>query len=107
MLQPPLASEFDPAESDETSIDPLGLATTYARLADQMLGNVTARMTRIRLVTAIAVGTHGVIENDWDPNGLAAGQLRTRQFRCSIPYGIVRYEAFCYSAHHPESDIRS
>jgi hypothetical protein len=75
MLQPPLASEFDPAESDETSIDPLGLATTYERLADQMLGNVTVRMTRIRLVTAIAVGA--VVAETWDDGEVAKDEVST------------------------------
>ena len=69
MLLPPLASEFDPAESDETSIDPLGLATTYERLADQMLGNVTVRMSRIRLVTAIGVGA--VVAEAWGDGEVA------------------------------------
>ena len=34
---PPFSSEFDPSEEAEGSIDPLGLAHTYERLADGLL----------------------------------------------------------------------
>ena len=57
MLMPPVLSEIDPLQKGEGSIDPLGLAATYERLANQMLENVTVRMSRIRFVTALAVGT--------------------------------------------------
>ena len=53
---PPFLSEADPEQSGEGSIDPLGLASLADRLADEIAPGVTARMSRIRFVTAIAVG---------------------------------------------------
>ena len=53
----PFLTEADPDRAQEGSIDPLGLATLADRLADQLAPDVTARMSRIRFVTAIAVGT--------------------------------------------------
>jgi hypothetical protein len=56
VLQPPLASVYDPVSSSEGSIDPMGLAGTYDRLADRLLPGVTVRMGRPRFLTAISVG---------------------------------------------------
>jgi hypothetical protein len=53
----PFLTEADPDRAQEGSIDPLGLATLADRLADQIAPDVTARMSRIRFLTAIAVGT--------------------------------------------------
>jgi hypothetical protein len=49
-------SEADPDLVGEGSLDPLGLATLADRLAEEIAPSVTARMTRIRFVTAMAVG---------------------------------------------------
>jgi hypothetical protein len=49
-------SEADPDLASEGSLDPLGLATLADRLAEEIAPSVTARMTRIRFVTAMAVG---------------------------------------------------
>ncbi len=49
-------SEADPDLLREGSLDPLGLATLADRLAEEIAPSVTARMTRIRFVTAMAVG---------------------------------------------------
>jgi hypothetical protein len=49
-------SEADPDLVSEGSLDPLGLATLADRLAEEIAPSVTARMTRIRFVTAMAVG---------------------------------------------------
>ena len=46
----------DPIADSEGSVDPLGLAVVYERLADLMLPGLTVRMRRPRLLTAIAVG---------------------------------------------------
>ncbi len=43
MLTAPVLSEWDPLEQGEGSIDPLGLAPAYERLADQVFKNVTVR----------------------------------------------------------------
>lgn len=52
----PFLSEADPEQAGEGSLDPLGLASLADRLADEIAPGVTARMSRIRFVTAIAVG---------------------------------------------------
>jgi len=70
MLTAPVLSEWDPLEQGEGSIDPLGLAPAYERLADQVFKNVTVRMGRIRFVTAIAVGSW--VCQPWEPDKRAA-----------------------------------
>lgn len=52
----PFLTEADPDKVQEGSIDPLSLAMLADRLADQIAPDVTARMSRIRFVTAIAAG---------------------------------------------------
>ena len=64
VLQPPFLSAFDPLSESEGSIDPLGLAATYERLADRMLPGVTVRMGRPRFLTALAVGAHVCAEHE-------------------------------------------
>jgi len=70
MLRAPFSSEFDPSEEAEGSIDPLGLAPAYERLADRLLPAVTVRMGRPRFVTAMALGAC-VCEN-WDTDAVSA-----------------------------------
>lgn len=53
---PPFLSEADPDQFGEGSLDPLGLAAVAEHLAEQIAPGVTARMTRVRFLTAIAVG---------------------------------------------------
>jgi hypothetical protein len=55
-LSRPFLSEADPEQSGEGSIDPLGLASLADRLANEIAPGITARMSRIRFVTAIGVG---------------------------------------------------
>ena len=57
-LPAPFLSAYDPVSEAEGSIDPLGLAGTYERLADSMLPGITVRMRRPRFLTALAVGAH-------------------------------------------------
>ena len=57
-LSAPVLSAYDPLTSAEGSIDPLGLASTYERLADAILPGITVRMRRPRFLTAIAVGAY-------------------------------------------------
>jgi hypothetical protein len=52
----PFLTEADPEQAGEGSLDPLGLVPVADRLADTIAPGVTARMTRIRFVTAIAIG---------------------------------------------------
>src|SRR5687768_363035 len=52
----PFLSEADPEQSGEGSLDPLGLASLADRLAEEIAPGMTARMSRIRFLTAIAVG---------------------------------------------------
>jgi hypothetical protein len=70
MLRAPFSSEFDPSEEAEGSIDPLGLAPGYERLADRLLPAVTVRMGHPRFVTAIAVGSR--LLDEWDDDAVAA-----------------------------------
>ena len=69
VLQPPFLSAYDPLSEAEGSIDPLGLAATYERLADRVLPGVTVRMGRPRFLTALAVGAR--VCNDFEPETLA------------------------------------
>jgi hypothetical protein len=69
-LRAPFASEFDPSEEAEGSIDPLGLQPGYERLADRLLPALTVRMGNPRFVTAIAIGAH--VCNEWDTDAVAA-----------------------------------
>ena len=48
MLKALFSSEVDPSEEAEGSIDPLGLAPAYERLAGRLLPAVTVRMGRPR-----------------------------------------------------------
>lgn len=54
----PALSAHDPAASGEGSRDPLGLEGAAERLASIYLPAVTARMTRIRALTVLALGAH-------------------------------------------------
>jgi hypothetical protein len=56
-LQTPFLSEHDPSYAGEGSIDPLGLAPLADRLAEETVPRVTARMSRIRFLTAIAAAS--------------------------------------------------
>lgn len=52
----PFLTEADPDSLGEGSLDPLGLAPIADRLADSIAPDVTARMSRVRFLAAIAVG---------------------------------------------------
>lgn len=65
LLRPPILSAYEPEDRDEGSIDLLSLARTYERPADRIYPSITARMSRIRFLTAVAVGAH-------DPLGIEA-----------------------------------
>ena len=52
----PFLTEADPEQAGEGSLNPLGLASVADRLADEIAPGITARMSRIRFVTAIAAG---------------------------------------------------
>lgn len=72
-LSPPVLSEFDPVSTSEGSIDPLSLSRIYDHLADRMLPALTVRMSRIRFITAIAVGA--VVCAKWEEEDLASDGL--------------------------------
>lgn len=55
-LMLPFLSEADPEQAGEGSLDPLGLAAFADRLAEEIAPGITARMWRIRFVTAVGVG---------------------------------------------------
>lgn len=56
MMTLPFLTLPDPLTTGEGVLDPLGLALVGERLADQILPGLRARMSRVRFVTAIAVG---------------------------------------------------
>lgn len=70
MFSPPACSVFDPLAQSDVSIDPLGLALVYERLADRMLPGMTVRMRRPRFLTALAVGAF--ICGEYGPDTVAA-----------------------------------
>jgi hypothetical protein len=53
----PFLTSADPDVSQEGSLDPLGMGGIATLLADEIAPEVTARMSRIRFITAIAVGS--------------------------------------------------
>ena len=53
----PFVTEPDPDTMSEGSLDPLGLFGTANQLADLLAPEVTARMSRVRFLTAICVGS--------------------------------------------------
>lgn len=52
----PRRSVYDPPESSEGSLDPLGLALLGGRLAERLVPGMTERTRRPRFLTALAVG---------------------------------------------------
>src|SRR2546430_2637503 len=70
IYSPPTCSVFDPLIQSDASIDPLGLARFYERLADRILPGITVRMRRPRFLTALAVGAS--ICADYGPDAVAA-----------------------------------
>lgn len=56
-LRLPFFSEGDPEIAAEGGIDPLGMAPIADRLADEIAPGVTARMSRVRYVTAICAAS--------------------------------------------------
>nr|WP_143546974.1 hypothetical protein [Rhodococcus sp. 06-418-1B] len=53
----PQLSTFDPPVSGEGSLDPMGLGAISERLSDVLVPGFRARMSRYRLLTAMAVGS--------------------------------------------------
>jgi len=53
----PAVSAFDPATAGEGGVDPMGLGVISDRLADLLVPGVRARMSRVRFVTVMAVGS--------------------------------------------------
>ncbi len=94
MLKAPFSSEFDPSEEAEGSIDPLGLAPTYERLADRLLPAVTVRMGRPRFVTAMALGA--CVCAPWDTEAVSTDGL-------SPPWQV--YEWFVVEAFVRAADV--
>jgi hypothetical protein len=59
----PFLTAPDPLQSGEGALDPLGFAPIADRLADWILPGMTARMSRPRFLTAIAVAA--VVHEGW------------------------------------------
>lgn len=63
----PHLTEADPDDQSEGRLDPLGLAPIAEALADEIAPDVTARMSRLRFVTAMAVSavvTERLVDDD-------------------------------------------
>lgn len=71
----PFVTSADPDRAGEGSLDPLGLARIADRLADSLAPEVTARMSRIRFLTAIAVSSHVLEPSDLVGPGGTPGYL--------------------------------
>lgn len=52
----PVFSAYDPLHAEEGPLDPLGLDAIAEKLASRLVPGIRERMTRIRFLTAIAVG---------------------------------------------------
>jgi hypothetical protein len=62
----PFLTSPDPDLLQEGSLDPLGMARLAGLLADEIAPEVTARMSRVRFVTAMAVGASALEQpTDW------------------------------------------
>src|SRR5512135_2662031 len=57
MIAAPLLSEYDPVDTSEGSLDPLGLAAIAEQLASQLVPGVRERQARPRYLTAMAVSS--------------------------------------------------
>lgn len=62
----PLLTEFDPADSAEGGVDPLGLYAIADSLATRLIPGVRERMNRIRFLTAIAASS--IICSEFEEN---------------------------------------
>ncbi len=56
LSQLPTLSQYDPGESGEGSLDPLGLGSVADRIADRLVPGMRARMSQPRFVTLSAIG---------------------------------------------------
>lgn len=77
----PFATLPDPEIEAEGSIDPLGVASMAERLADLMLPGLTARMSKPRFLTALAVGAVVI-------HGLERDSRRTEPY-IAFEWGLV------------------
>ncbi|HTV55677.1 MAG TPA: hypothetical protein VMI06_12280 [Terriglobia bacterium] len=93
-LSAPILSAYDPLTSAEGSIDPLGLASAYERLADAILPGITVRMRRPRFLTAIAIGAY--VCSDLSPETLAKDGV-------SPPWQV--FEWWFVEAHARSTDL--
>jgi hypothetical protein len=85
----PFVTEPDPDRAGEGSLDPLGLARLAERLADEVAAEVTARMSRIRFLTAIAVSSHILMEpaDLVGPLPRCSRSRTVRMAECELPAG--------------------
>ena len=65
---PPVCPAYDPVVLSDVSVDPLGTALVYERLAHRLLPGMTVRMTRPRFLTALAVGAFQVLARRESPD---------------------------------------
>jgi hypothetical protein len=73
LLFAPARSLYDPVVQSDVSIDPMGLALVYERLADRMLPGMTVRMRRPRFLTTLAVGAF--LCQDYGLDAVAADEV--------------------------------
>ena len=87
----PQFSEFDPPVAGEGSLDPMGLGAISEKLSDKLVPDFRARMTRFRLMTAMAVGI--IVCDDFESTRAADG-VTTPQ----IAFEWIVLEAFARSS---------
>lgn len=90
----PHLSEFDPPTAGEGSLDPVGLGSVSERLAEMLVPGFRARMSRFRLLTAIAIAS--AVCEDTAPE-LASDERTTPQ----VAFEWMLLEAF---ARHTSAD---
>lgn len=94
----PHFSQLDPDTLGEGNLDPLGLAGIADELANRIAPHVTARMARIRFVTAMAVG--GVVTERLVDEIAIDGQTTAE---LAFEWHVV--EAFARAKNAPESAL--
>jgi len=97
----PHLSVYDPAESAEGSLDPLGLALLAGRLADKLVPGFTERSRRPRFLTVLAVGSR-VLSRPEYPDGVHGDH---KDGPANIAFERLVNEAFAHRGTRGEAGL--
>ncbi|MEQ1893894.1 MAG: hypothetical protein ABL998_15240 [Planctomycetota bacterium] len=97
----PRLSLYDPAESSEGSIDPLGLAQLATNLADRLVPGFTERSRRPRFLVALAVGSR-LLERAEYPGGTYGDH---QDGPANIAFERLLLEAFAHCERPDEREL--